>query len=240
MELVLDPKFRWRICYNYFDVCVRTMLEARSIIEAMGQEGMIYVTVAGHQTGGRGRMGRQWLSGEGNIFMSIGFCHGGVDLEGLVLSFSVLVRRVLGAIVPVFLKWPNDIYGKKGKISGALLEQAGSWCVLGLGINTQEAPLSYVSSLAQEGAQVPANDKIVADLVEAFVEWLDRGQRFKDMREEWLDHALYLGERVRVDSGGRAPLEGVFQGVDVHGRACILCHDGPYVCASGGMRPVRP
>lgn len=239
MPLELSEKLRRRVRYEFIESCDSTMARVRLMIDG-AESDAIFVIYAGTQTSGRGRYGRQWLPGSGNIFLSVGFCPGKHALESLVLCVSVLVHRVLARITPVYLKWPNDIYGTKGKLSGALLETYNNWQVLGVGINTLTVPLSYVSSLAQEAHQsIPTNEKIISAILEEFVVWLDSNQTFSMMRDEWLSHALYLNQRVRVDQPGGAYVQGVFSGVSEKGCALVRCEGREHVITHGSLRPIR-
>ena len=240
VSLDLSEKVRDRVRYDFFGTCDSTMAQMRKIIDD-GWTKEVCVVSAGAQKSGRGRYGRQWLSGAGNIFLSLGFCSAKHDLGDVVMCFSVLARRVLARVTQVYVKWPNDIYGFQGKLLGILAETYNRWCILGVGINTRTAPLSYVSSLAQEAQSVPTNNTIISGILEEFIPWLDGGGGFVHMREEWLCHALYLNQRVRVDVPGGAYVQGTFLGVDARGRALVMCEaqKKKWCFAHGSMRPVK-
>ncbi len=102
--------------------------------------------IAGEQTGGRGRMGRQWLSLKGKgLYMSILLRppEWPVSESPVISMFSALA--VAGALKKaglknVSLKWPNDVLAGGRKISGILIEpetRAGimKYCVIGIGVN---------------------------------------------------------------------------------------------------------
>lgn len=88
-----------------------------------------YACLAEHQSAGRGRRGRQWVSPYGaSIYLSVGwgFDGGAQALEGLSLAVGVAVAEVVGHYgVPVGLKWPNDIVVNGRKLGGILLEMTG-------------------------------------------------------------------------------------------------------------------
>src|SRR5581483_4174921 len=109
-----------------YDELDSTNEEARRIAEGGGSHGA--VVWAKRQTAGRGRMGRLWVSAEGNLFCSVLLapkCN--VDLAAQ-LSFvaAVAVAETLESIIPdgdaVNCKWPNDILLGSRKIGGILLE----------------------------------------------------------------------------------------------------------------------
>ncbi len=135
--------------------------------------------IADEQTGGRGRMGRQWLSLKGKgIYMSVLLRPPGWPAsESPVISmFSALA--VAGALKQaglkdLSLKWPNDVLAGGRKISGILIEpetRAGiiCYCVIGIGINVAHSvsDLDLVgtgnaTSCAAEGAAVNCDELAV-------------------------------------------------------------------------------
>ena len=80
-----------------------------------------YVVTAKRQTKGRGRRGREWISCDGNLFMSVGLPFEVKNIGHLVfivsLSLFFAIKRVAPQI-PLFLKWPNDLLAANQKISG--------------------------------------------------------------------------------------------------------------------------
>lgn len=137
------------------DECGSTNDELRALAEkaaAADAPHGIWIS-ARKQTAGKGRLGRTWISEEGNLFLSIllrpreGFTHWG----WLPLAVGVGVAKALEHAQPrigIQLKWPNDIWLKEGelfaKAGGILCEASGStgpqWVVAGIGLNTSRAP----------------------------------------------------------------------------------------------------
>ena len=104
------------------------------------------VCFAEHQSAGKGRRGRQWVSPFGsNIYMSIlwRFQQDGIACTaGLSLAVGVAVIRALKTygFNEVGLKWPNDIYCQGKKLGGILIEVSGEAdgpcaVIIGLGLN---------------------------------------------------------------------------------------------------------
>ena len=105
------------------------------------------VKVAYEQTAGRGRRGRTWVAqpGEALLFSVAGWLPRGVEgLGGLSLAVGLAVHDALRELPVdasrVTLKWPNDVLVDAAKVSGILIETAGSTrdataLVVGIGIN---------------------------------------------------------------------------------------------------------
>jgi BirA family transcriptional regulator, biotin operon repressor / biotin---[acetyl-CoA-carboxylase] ligase len=100
--------------------------------------------VAEHQTAGRGRAGRSWLSSPGHsLTFSLAWKFGGGlhKLAGLPLAVGTALAETLGRLgQPVQLKWPNDVLKDGDKLAGILVETAhagdgGVWAVIGIGLN---------------------------------------------------------------------------------------------------------
>ena len=99
------------------------------------------VLAAEHQTRGRGRQGRQWVSRTGSaLIFSVLLRPAAVppaDRGWLPLLTGVAVARAVRqqAGVDAALKWPNDVLADGAKLAGILAEQAGEAIVMGVGLN---------------------------------------------------------------------------------------------------------
>lgn len=119
--------------------------------------------VAGEQTRGRGRRGRQWLSPPGNLYCSLLLRPGCAMAEASQLSFvsalalALTVEAVLagaggvearGSVRDgtVTCKWPNDVLVGGRKLAGILLDSEVAadgrcaWVVIGMGVNLRWSP----------------------------------------------------------------------------------------------------
>ncbi|HET6800513.1 MAG TPA: biotin--[acetyl-CoA-carboxylase] ligase [Nitrososphaeraceae archaeon] len=102
------------------------------------------VIVAEHQTKGRGRMGRSWISPFGGIWLSI-------ILKPKIKNSQITVLPLLSALsvcdvikkmtkLNAKLKWPNDVVIDGRKVSGILLDLSTKadkidFVVIGIGVN---------------------------------------------------------------------------------------------------------
>lgn len=104
-----------------------------------------FVCLAEHQSRGRGRRGRHWLSPPGaNIYLSLAwrFRLSPDSLGVLPLALGVAVKRALLriGINDAWVKWPNDVLIEDRKIAGILVETRNLHtddcsAVIGIGVN---------------------------------------------------------------------------------------------------------
>ena len=117
----------WAGNIHYFDTIDSTNTEAKRLAAAGAPHGT--VLIAGHQTGGRGRMGRSFHSPAGlGIYLSVILrpeCAPG-DLMHLTCAAAVAMCDAVenAAGFRPGIKWTNDlVYGKR-KLGGILTELA--------------------------------------------------------------------------------------------------------------------
>lgn len=92
------------------------------------------------QTSGRGRLGRSWLSTEGDtLCMSVAVKNS--YAEGFTLLVALAVYEALKPFCGnnnLQVKWPNDIICTNKKLCGILCERVGEYTVIGVGINVND------------------------------------------------------------------------------------------------------
>jgi len=219
------------------------------------------VLVADHQTSGRGRLGRAWVTPPGAALTFSAVVDPVVDdewwpLVPLVAGYAV-ARTVRGSV-----KWPNDVLLGEHKVCGVLVERVQvrahggekPLAVVGIGINVDqtedELPVTTATSLAL--ATGPA----------------DRTELFGDVLRELRrclgtlaasPHTFVAGYRalcttlerdVRVDLPDGSVLEGRATEIDDHGRLVVSppwdgtpAEPGPVTgvaVAAGDVVHVRP
>ena len=194
---------------------------------------------AHRQTSGRGRLGREWVSPQGNLYTTALFrWHGEQrDMTRIPFAAALAVADSVDALTPNAspkLKWPNDVRCDGAKVSGILVE-AGEldgvrWIATGIGINIVSSPVGIgqdVTSVAElrEDKLIDASVTLET-LRQAFAARLKEAQTdFSQTREAWLSRAEGLGERVRVNVNGE-PHEGVFKDMGPDGALILQLHDG--------------
>ncbi|GGI86617.1 biotin--[acetyl-CoA-carboxylase] ligase [Polymorphobacter multimanifer] len=180
---------------------------------------------ADRQTAGRGRRGRVWHDGAGNLMASVL-----VKAEGPVQQFSFVAAVALrGAIaaacgVETRLKWPNDLLFDGAKVSGILLERAGDALVVGIGVNVGWAPDDLERPAVAVGGSV---EVLFAALARHFALWRGRWamEGFAPVRAAWLAAAQGIGGRIEVRLGHET-LTGIFEGLGDDGALLLRMGDG--------------
>jgi BirA family transcriptional regulator, biotin operon repressor / biotin---[acetyl-CoA-carboxylase] ligase len=216
------------------------------------------VVVADHQTAGRGRLDRSW-----------------VTPAGAALTFSVLltpdeapvarwpwlplltgvavaegVRRTVG--LDVVLKWPNDVLVGDRKVCGILVERVegphGAGAVVGVGLNVaqrpDELPVATATSLAEVAGSAVDRVNLLAGVLGALAQRYDAWRHARGDATELL-HSAYtrlcdtLGRTVRVQLPGGSDLTGEAIGVDGDGRLLVRTGDRVTALGAGDVVHVR-
>ena len=176
----------------------------------MAQEGCPAgtVVIADRQTGGRGRLGRTFLSPGGvGIYLSALIRPDCAPTELMHLTCAVAVA-MCDAVENAFgfrpgIKWTNDLVVANRKLGGILTElglnpQTGrvDYAILGIGINCgqtetdfDESIRSFATSVRMVTGQTPSRELLIAQMVKA----LER------MDQELLISPVALLEQYRRD-----------------------------------------
>lgn len=190
--------------------------------------------VADHQTDGKGRRGRKWVSPKGrNIYGSFLWkFHDATRLNGLSLAVGVGVIRVLKnhGISNVSLKWPNDIYCEGKKLGGILVEvtthsNGSASAIIGVGLNLHLPP-EVAHDITQPYTDLHTisphtkfkKNKIVAELANEIlpIAAMFEKQSLSAYLEEWREHDCLLGKEVTLFSESKE-IKGLVQGIDEQG-----------------------
>ena len=236
--LVLDGLLRTQWLgrsYTYREAADSTNGE----LAAAAREGAPHgaVLLAESQPRGRGRLGRSWFSESGrNLTFSLVLrpdC-APAALPPLTLAAAVGVARgiepFLGA--PPIVKWPNDILAPDGrKLCGILTELAAEidrvqHLVVGIGLNVNQTRFpssitTIASSLRAVTGRRQSRVEVLASVLGSLELWFDRllhgdEQGLTETLEEWLSLAPWIGQAVRVQTGGEE-LEAIATGLDTTG-----------------------
>ncbi|MGI8839432.1 MAG: biotin--[acetyl-CoA-carboxylase] ligase [Caulobacteraceae bacterium] len=213
-----------------FDELDSTNAEARRRAEA-GGAGPLWI-VAARQSAGRGRRGRAWETGEGNLAATYLFTTQRLAAEAAQVSFvaALAVADLASAFVPaalVSLKWPNDPLIDGKKVGGILVESGQGaegrlWVAVGVGINLAtrpNAPDRPATTFAEYmRAPPPAPLDALTILAAAFAGWRDLWERagFAPIAEAWTLRAHGLGRPCTARLASET-IHGVAEGLDGDG-----------------------
>lgn len=210
------------------------------------------VIIADEQTGGKGRLGRTWISPLGkNLYMSILVRPPISPREATILTLMsgvaccIALRKLL--LIPVHLKWPNDLLVNEKKIGGILCEISAdmdkiAFAVIGIGININvdiedfpEEVRQIATSVKREiGSQFSRTD-IVIEVIKELNRWYEVFLRDgkKDILAEWRDCSSTLGRKVKVTIGNSV-LIGIAESIDQEGLLILKLPDGSFTKVDAG------
>ncbi|MEU5695366.1 biotin--[acetyl-CoA-carboxylase] ligase [Actinosynnema sp. NPDC020468] len=212
--------------------------------------------VAGEQTAGQGRRGREWRSPGGGLYVSVLFRPVGVPAGRIpwltLIAGLALVRTARSVGVEAALKWPNDLLIGDDKAAGVLAEIAAPEAVVvGMGLNVARLPADVrpgpgglaPTSLAEHAGEVDREDLAVTLLTELDAiesDWRYGHGVVDEVRAEYVRHCATIGAPVRVELAKGAPLLGT--AVDVTADGTLLVRDesgNDHVVSAGDVVHLR-
>ncbi len=224
------------------------------LVEA-SQQGALsgFVCFAEHQTAGKGRRGRQWVSPYGsNLYLSIlwRFQQGGMaSTAGLSLAIGVAVIRALRAqgFSEAGLKWPNDIYCQGKKLGGILIEVSGESdgpcaAVIGLGLNLF-LPETQAHAITQAwtdltkllgGKALPRNElagQLLKQLLTVLMTYETTG--IGAYIEEWRQYDCLKDQSATLYIG-QQQIQGTVMGIDQQGLLLLKKREGTIQAYASG------
>jgi BirA family biotin operon repressor/biotin-[acetyl-CoA-carboxylase] ligase len=174
----VGPLLRGRLGrpYRYLESCPSTQRE----LSSDDSEGA--VVAAGHQTEGRGRLGRTWTDVPGTSILFSILLTPDVATERLP-ELTVLAAQAVAEAVGGDVKEPNDVLLNGRKVAGVLGEASEGRVVIGIGVNANqtreqlppETRLPATSLSVERGARVDRAEllaAILAALERRYEAWL--------------------------------------------------------------------
>ena len=225
----------------YYEKTVSTNIIAAEYAAGGSPEGTL--VIAEEQTGGKGRMGRNWLSPAfKNILMSIIFRPDlkASEVFNLTVLSSVAVVRGIKKVTGIntLIKWPNDIYIHKKKACGILTEINGGdkiikFAVVGIGLNVNFNPSlipeisEIATSVSDEKGEEVSRVKLLQSILEFIEEYYDLLKQGKgeQIREEWESYSLVIGKNVSIISFDKT-LEGRVESFSEDGSLILVDKKG--------------
>lgn len=200
--------------------------------------GSANVWLAEHQSAGRGRRGRQWVSVFGaSLYLSLAwlFDRPMSAIAGLSLVAGIAVAETLErlGVGDVALKWPNDVVVDGRKLCGILVEASGeangpATAVVGVGLNVH-LPTAAEQMIDQPwidlrrlGLTGVGRNALAAALVDALIDSCARYARhpLADFLPRWRRYDALSDCIVQLNVAGKLR-EGHYRGVAANGAVRI-------------------
>lgn len=214
------------------------------------------VVVAAHQTRGRGRRGRDWLSPAGfGLYISVLLRPEGMAQTlspRLTLVAAVALREALEETTGLRagIKWPNDLWISGRKVAGILAEGSPGYVILGIGLNVgQEVPQALreeATSLAREKGEIVDPEIVLRAVTERVLSIYGRWQQdgfgprvWKQIVEQYRQGSITLGNHVEVitESGS---YRGWAEDLEENGHLRVRTETGQVRTVSSDDVSIRP
>jgi BirA family biotin operon repressor/biotin-[acetyl-CoA-carboxylase] ligase len=212
-------------------------------------EGTLVITE--RQSAGKGRLGREWFSPIGGIWLSI-ILYPQLPpsyIPRITLMTAVAVVKAIKMCTQIEpqIKWPNDILINEKKVCGILTEMNAeldmiNWVVVGIGINVninhQEFPEDIQEntiSLKEVSGKEVFRVKLTQTFLQEFEKYYDKLKRkeFPSILEEWKLYSNTLGKKIRVDMGERI-IAGEAVDINEEGALILKKEDGKLIMIISG------
>ena len=242
---------------RYFDSIGSTNTEALEWAVQGAEEGCL--VAADHQTQGRGRLGRRWVTNPGAaLAFSLILRPTPHEVERLALFTALGALAVSQAVeeslsLRSMIKWPNDVLMEGRKCAGILTEAAWSGdrmdgVVVGIGINiTREAvppPETVIfpaTSVEEAAGRSIDRVELLRATVEALFRW--RGELGTErFLQAWQERLAFVGAWVQVKEAveGSEPVVGQVTGLAEDGGLLLRGEDGKMITIATGDVHLRP
>ena len=250
----LSAECPWRDTLHWYPDIDSTNTQAKLLAKAGASHGT--VLIAGHQTGGRGRMGRTFQSPDGQgVYLSVILRPNCMpaQLMHLTCAAGVAMMQAVEAVSGIRpqMKWINDLVVDCKKLGGILTEMSVDkglvdYAVVGIGINCLQQPedfppeiagLATSLSLAAGHPITPA--KLAAAMVEALWE-MDRTlfSEKAQLMAEYKENCITLGKEIQVIRQEQIR-RGKALDLDAEGGLLVQYEDGSTETVSSGEVSVR-
>lgn len=203
-----------------------------------------FVVIAEKQLAGRGRLGRNFESPEGGLYMSIlliGQNHI-ENLESMTVRAAVAVKNAIAEISglsDVGIKWVNDIYYKDKKLCGILAERVVrkgfcDFAVLGIGVNVTTPNNAFNSSVRDIAASISdfcsvnfSRNELAASILNHLEKTLFETDKEKSAQilDDYRASSVIIGRKVYITNGEKTVLAEVL-GIDDDASLYVRYDDG--------------
>ncbi len=175
------------------------------------------VITADHQSDGRGRLGRNWISSAGDSLLASVLLKPSITLQEASLVTPVLSVAICEYLdefnLACSIRWPNDVMVEERKIAGVLSEASYSdklefvVASFGLNIRQKEGDLALIdrpatSIYAEKGTLLDPKsicDPIMSHFALLYFDFLKSGA--DSFFSRWEKRMSMIGREVSIDSG---------------------------------------
>jgi len=215
---------------HHHPVTDSTNERARELAGAGATHGTL--VTADEQTAGRGRQGRTWTAAPGEALLMSVIVR---DLEPrhslLPLMAALAVCEAAEAVsdVPCQIKWPNDVWVDRRKLSGILVEArpAAGWAIVGIGLNTGVGEFPPDLRDTATTLDLPNPDVALQPLLTSLDRWLEADP--SEILAAWRERDALEGSPVRWQGG-----EGTARGIDDNGSLLVETPTGELLALGAG------
>jgi BirA family biotin operon repressor/biotin-[acetyl-CoA-carboxylase] ligase len=244
-----------QICYTL--TTASTNDDARVLAESCPDGTLV---ICETQTKGKGRLGRQWESPRGGIFMSLilkpEIQPARIPPLALVAGYAT-ARALERAGLNAAVKWPNDVLVQGRKLAGILCEisaQQGriQYLIVGIGINAN-IPAALMppgvrersTSVLDQTGKITDRNLLIAGVLNEFepcyLRFLESG--LEDLIPEIEPKLAYVGSPVMIHNtalGSEEIQHGILQGLDSDGSLLLSSSAGEIKRFAAGDLSLRP
>jgi BirA family biotin operon repressor/biotin-[acetyl-CoA-carboxylase] ligase len=200
--------------------------------------GDLSLVIADHQSAGRGRAERKWVTNPGAALAFSLILRPRKGELSCLSSFSPLgalaIRAALERLYDLApeIKWPNDVLVSRKKLAGILVENVWEGSILkaiviGIGINITpdtlppESMVLFPATCVESEAGSPVvRWELLAEVLAQMIKLREKlGSRV--FFEEWSTHLAFKGERVCISDNLKPDLIGRLTGIDRDGDLLI-------------------
>ena len=204
------------LCYNYSQVESTNQLLSDWIKKQSNLTNGLLIT-ADHQTKGRGRLERKWLSKPESsllfsFYLKISKNENIKSISSLPLVIGLAIAQCLQKEynLQAKIKWPNDILINSKKLSGILCQSIMSKninSIIGIGMNINqkledfsEEIKNIATSIFIETSQVHERLIVLKKLLNFIEDYYFRYRdlSFANIKTEILDNLTYLNEKIKI------------------------------------------
>ncbi|MAG94312.1 MAG: biotin--[acetyl-CoA-carboxylase] ligase [Planctomycetaceae bacterium] len=222
-----------------------------------GEADEMLLVLADRQTAGRGRQSNQWWAGDGALTFSLILATDSANLPAerwpqASLTTGLAVCEAVSNLLPtaeVALKWPNDVYLRRRKVCGVLIEippEKPGVLVVGIGINVNNALAAAPAELQHTATSLTDctgldHDRsdvliLIVQQLQLELERLARGDA--SLAERWRRLCHLRGKQVELLAGERR-YAGRCGGIGPDGGLILETDAGPTSFFGGVITSVR-